>query len=379
MTNSEVKGKVKGESGMRIATVGLPCQIEGLRKVEVLKEELKAPWIEDVYLKIGLFCRENWMYSCFRALVEDDYGVKMEEIDKFDIKKRKIIGFKNGEKIVEIPLEESQPYVRVGCQVCLDFTAELSDISVGAVGSDMKWSTVIIRTKIGKEIFDGAAKEGYIEVSDKLKLKIAKRISKDKRDSNLAEIERREQAGYNVLHVKTFFSSIEDVKKGAEGKDFEDLERDIVEQGNCTSCGTCASVCSNIEIKEGFPTLIKPCEEDCNLCYLACPRVSLPKKIIEDRIFDENTKREDYFGKYIEIYAARAKDEEVLKRGQDGGVVTALLMYALDKGLIDVVVTAGRNEKWEPRVAICKTKNDLLNSAGTIYSYVTLAPSLKMR
>ncbi len=364
---------------MRIATVGLPCQIEGLRKVEVLRDELNASWIDDVYLKIGLFCRENWMFSCFRALVEDDYGVKMEEVEKFDIKKRKIIGLKDGEKILEIPLEESQPYVRVGCQVCLDFAAELSDISVGAVGSDLKWSTVIVRTKRGKELFDGAVEEGYIEVSDKLKLKIAKRISKDKRESNLAEIERREKANYKVLHVKTFFSSLEEVKRSAEGKDFKDLERDIVEQGNCTSCGTCASVCDYIEIKEGFPTLIKKCEENCNLCYLACPRVSLPKREIEERIFDEDVKRDDYLGKYIEIYAAKARDEDVHKRGQDGGVVTALLMYALDKGIIDVVVTAGRTEKWEPKVAICKTKSDLLSSAGTIYSYVTLAPSLKMR
>ncbi len=371
--------KYEGEVSMKIATVGLPCQIEGLRKVEILKDELKASWIDDVYLKIGLFCRENWMFSCFRALVEDDYGVKMEEVEKFDIKKRKIIGLKNGEKILEIPLEESQPYVRVGCQVCLDFTAELSDISVGAVGSDIKWSTVIIRTKRGKEIFDGAVKEGYIEVSDKLKLKIAKRISKDKRESNLKEIEIRENAGYKVLHVKTFFSSLEDVKNGAKGKDFSNLESDIVEQGNCTSCGTCASVCDHIEIKEGFPTLVKPCEENCNLCYLACPRVSLPKKVIEDSIFSEDVKAEDYFGKYIEIYAARAKNEEVLKKGQDGGVVTALLMYALDKGIVDLVVTAGREKNWEPKVAICKTREDVLNSAGTIYSYVTIAPSLRMR
>ncbi|MBS7651455.1 Coenzyme F420 hydrogenase/dehydrogenase, beta subunit C-terminal domain, partial [Candidatus Bathyarchaeota archaeon] len=60
-------------------------------------------------------------------------------------------------------VKELEPYVVSGCSKCQDFSAELSDISVGAVGSQRGWTTVLVRSEIGEEIFNSAADDGVIE------------------------------------------------------------------------------------------------------------------------------------------------------------------------------------------------------------------------
>jgi coenzyme F420 hydrogenase subunit beta len=52
------------------------------------------------------------------------------------------------------------------CLVCRDFAAELADIAIGSGGSAEGWSTVIIRTEHGEEIFSGMEEEGLIETKE---------------------------------------------------------------------------------------------------------------------------------------------------------------------------------------------------------------------
>ena len=93
----------------KLAYVGTPCHIEGISKVAALSKDIGQDWVNKVALKIGLFCRENWCYTCFRTLIEDDYGVKLEDVAKFDIKKNHLIGYqKNGDKR-EFHLEKAKP------------------------------------------------------------------------------------------------------------------------------------------------------------------------------------------------------------------------------------------------------------------------------
>jgi coenzyme F420 hydrogenase subunit beta len=108
---------------------------------------------------------------------------------------------------------------------------------------------------------------------------------------------------------------------------------------------------------------------------LACPRVSLPKRHIESTIF-ENAKRDEDFGYYLSVVSARCLDESIRSVAQDGGVVTALLTYALEQGIIDSAITV-KHENWKPIVAVCKSKEDLIASAGSVYSYATLMPYLR--
>lgn len=366
----------------RYAFVGVPCDIEALRKIEAFSKKRNQEWVHDVPLQVGLFCRENWAYTCFRAIIEDDYGVKLEDVEKFDIKKGNIIAYKKDGSKLEFPLKESRPYVRIGCHVCLDFAAELADVSVGAVGTPPKWSTVICRTKKGKEIFEGAVNEGYIEAKpiDEVKpgTKLVKKLTEEKRTENLEEAKKRGEKGIEVLHIKTLGQA--ELKTDDEGKNFDDLNRDVIDAGLCISCGTCEAVCPEgcLKVIDQRPELTGKCKDDCTDCYFLCPRTSLPQVALENLFFDEDAVRETGVGRQLSIYAARAKDKNTHEKGQDGGAVVAMLSYALDKGLINGVISPkSGDEPWNPKPVLSKNKGDLKKTSGTIYSHSVSIPFLK--
>ena len=366
----------------RIALVGVPCDIEAIRKAQALARDINQDWPNKVALTIGLFCRENWAYTCFRALVQDDYGVKLGEVEKFDIKKGKIIAYGREGVKAEIPLPDSKVYVRVGCQVCVDFSALSADISVGAVGTPADCSTIIVRTDKGLKLVEGAIKEGYIAAKPIEEVKpgtaIIKKIAKEKLDESLAEAREREASAIQVTHLKTADMDMDAVKAGAKGKGFKELSYDVIDPGLCSVCGNCATACPEIRIENERPTLKEGSTgEGCEAAYLLCPRATLPLKALERSIFPNGTAHEEGIGRYIKIIAAKARPEKAPKR-QDGGAVTALLAYALDKGIIDgaLTVKAG-GEPWKPVPKVSRRSEELYETGGTIYSHVTIIPALR--
>ena len=54
-------------------------------------------------------------------------------------------------------------------------------------------------------------------------------------------------------------------------------------------------------------------------------------------------------GTYKEAISARATDKKIQDVSQDGGIVSALLCYALDEGIIEGAVVAGTpDDDWRP-------------------------------
>ncbi len=54
--------------------------------------------------------------------------------------------------------------MRGSCRACGDLTAVYSDISVGSIGSEEGWSTILVRTEAGKRLLELAADKGMIEL-----------------------------------------------------------------------------------------------------------------------------------------------------------------------------------------------------------------------
>ena len=76
-----------------------------------------------------------------------------------------------------------------------------------------------------------------------------------------------------------------------------------------------------------------------------------------------------YLGKYTTCVAARSTDKEILQKSQDGGIVTTLFAYALEQGIIDGAIVAGKGAKpWQPRPFIAMTREELLSARGTKYN-----------
>lgn len=76
-----------------------------------------------------------------------------------------------------------------------------------------------------------------------------------------------------------------------------------------------------------------------------------------------------YLGKYTTCVSARCTDKEILKKAQDGGIATALMIYALEKGIIDGTIVAGEGDRpMQPRPFVAMNREDILKARGTKYN-----------
>lgn len=167
-----------------IGFVGTPCQIEGLRKILTSDQ----PYIlgkEKIKLLVGLFCLETYKQELMDFI--DNKITRLANVRKLDIKGRDLnIYEKNGE-MHALPLSDIEDYMNKGCFACRDFSSELADISIGSVGSDMGWSTVITRTDKGVALLKEAINKGYLEAKEIKDLKPIIRLSKIKRKRSKKE------------------------------------------------------------------------------------------------------------------------------------------------------------------------------------------------
>ena len=182
----------------RVGIVGTPCQIQATRKAQLYPIGMRD--VDDkIALALGIFCMENLSYQALEAIVEDHCNQKMESVRKMDIGKGKFTVYTERGAVSQMPLKLIHKYVQPGCNVCLDYVANLADISSGSVGSPDGWSTVFVRSTKGNAVWDGAMKAGYFETKpmDQVKpgLDIVKKLATEKITKNQKNVDARKTAG----------------------------------------------------------------------------------------------------------------------------------------------------------------------------------------
>ncbi len=157
-TISELK-KIVFSDYMKIAVVGVPCQIHSIRKMQ----ELNIIPAHIVEYTLGLFCYENFKFdNVARGRIEERFKFSFNDIEKLNIKDNLIINLKNKDVPLTIEFSELQDVMRHACRVCENFSNYFADISFGGLGSQKGYTTVMIRTKTGQKIYNLALNRGYI-------------------------------------------------------------------------------------------------------------------------------------------------------------------------------------------------------------------------
>ena len=177
--------------------VGTGCQTTGIRKYQNNFLNKVPPENAHLFL-IGVFCYENFPYPQFKDAVQEKSEDSINTINKMDINKGKLIINKEDGTVLRFPIKEFDHLVPEACKFCTNFTAELSDISVGSVGSKENWNTLIIRSEEGLELVERAEDNGLIETTPNVSLEPIRKIMERKRLLSEKIVTKRREKNFYV-------------------------------------------------------------------------------------------------------------------------------------------------------------------------------------
>jgi len=190
-----------------VGLVALPCELQGLwRMYTAMQATVKfgGSWIRGgrPVLTVGLFCSKVYTHEkLVTEFIQQKHGIDPIKITRTVIKKNRFKLYIGSEMVLDVSLKELEPYMSQPCNYCIDYVAELADISVGAVGSPDGWTTVIIRSELGQKLFDSAVQAKAIEAVPIDKVQpglpiVVKLCNKKKRERNPYYIRRGLREGF---------------------------------------------------------------------------------------------------------------------------------------------------------------------------------------
>ncbi len=166
-----------------------------------------------------------------------------------------------------------------------------------------------------------------------------------------------------------------------------ELFSEVVTSGLCTGCAGCVVACPHdvlgyddshgvyrpfhLEAEEG-PGGCGHGERGCTSCTRACPRFRTWETEIDAHLFGRERLPEELAGQSKDVVLARATDPEIHERGQDGGLVSAILLWALEHDKIDAALVSnleGDGSTWKAVPGLARTRDEILAASGSRYTY----------
>jgi coenzyme F420 hydrogenase subunit beta len=162
---------------------------------------------------------------------------------------------------------------------------------------------------------------------------------------------------------------------------------EVVTSGLCTGCAGCVIACPHDVLgyddtngvykpfhleDEAGPGGCGHGDRGCTSCTRACPRFRAWEPEIDNFLFGRQREPKEMDGISKDIILARATNPEVLDKGQDGGLVSAILLWCLDHGYIDAGLVSyleGDGSTWKAIPGVATTREEILASAGSRYTY----------
>jgi len=166
---------------------------------------------------------------------------------------------------------------------------------------------------------------------------------------------------------------------------WRELFREVVETGLCTGCAACVMACPRdvlgytddyfpVQVGEGMGH--DECvigDRGCDICTRACPRFRAWETELDTALFGRVREPDEVYGIARSVLLARTTDRAIAEVGQDGGLVSSLLVWGLREGLIDGALASriedsGRGP-FDVVPAVVTTREEVLATAGSRYTY----------
>ncbi len=172
-----------------------------------------------------------------------------------------------------------------------------------------------------------------------------------------------------------------------EKPQWAELFHEVVTSGLCTGCSACIVVCPHdvlgyddgggryrpfhVEADGGAEDCTHG-QRGCTLCTRACPRFRDWEPEIDTLLFGRVHEEEEVYGIAKEIHLVRATDPELHLAGQDGGLVSAMIVWALEHDVIDAALVSyleGDGSTWKAIPGVARTRAEVLAASGSRYTY----------
>ena len=166
-----------------------------------------------------------------------------------------------------------------------------------------------------------------------------------------------------------------------------ELFTEVVTSGLCTGCAGCVISCPHdvlgyddqngvykpfhLEDELG-PSDCGHGQKGCTSCTRACPRFRNWETEADTYLFGREREPDEMAGVSKDIFLARATDPQVHAQGQDGGLVSAILLWCLANDRIDAALVSaleGDGQTWKAVPAVVRTPEEILATAGSRYTY----------
>jgi coenzyme F420 hydrogenase subunit beta len=176
----------------------------------------------------------------------------------------------------------------------------------------------------------------------------------------------------------------------ADVKGFPDLVAEVQRAGICGKCGGCIALCSAGEFnalsagEDGTPVMADESKcLHCGICYLICPQVKALDRELRQKIGWKPP-----IGAARQLLSARARSRKIRSAATDGGVVTAVLSYALKRHLIQAAIVSRRAGPFSREAMVATSAEELIEAAGSHFDqsrpvhalgerYTTFSPSVR--
>jgi coenzyme F420 hydrogenase subunit beta len=167
---------------------------------------------------------------------------------------------------------------------------------------------------------------------------------------------------------------------------WKELYEEVIDTGLCTGCAGCVVTCPHdvigyeheegkykpfhLEEELGLDNCIHG-EKGCTTCTRACPRFRQWESAANNHLFGRDREDDEMSGIWRQLLLTRAADTEAHEKGQDGGFVSAMLIWLLENDYIDGALVSGVEEtdKWKAKPAVVTNKAEVLATAGSRYTY----------
>ena len=154
-----------------------------------------------------------------------------------------------------------------------------------------------------------------------------------------------------------------------------DKIQEVVRSGLCNRCGSCVGLSDGKVVfsdrtKKYLPVFEDKSDDFLNVELMKyCSGKGFDFPAQNKRIYGDKGKHSIFTGSYRNIYIGHTTDEGVRRNGASGGILSAILIWLLEKGKIDGAVTLGmsKEEPWLTRPFIATTREEILEAAQSKY------------